>query len=271
MSSTHRAARLAGQDWTRGIFERGSSRDEWAAEQIERLDDRYNLAFSAEVSTALGFSDADTVETWQATIGTSPTQPTISKRPEYSSSWPSIAFDDVGEALVAPLDLSASSTACAFIVSDRAAGMSAAFRVLMEHGRFYAGATGFGVFAHPTNERIYVGIGTAGAYQDAYWDGYGSGRHVYAFTADSSAAAGSQIRGWIDGVEIAPTATSGTGMAGNFGNDSIYIGARDDGAGGLERPMNGNMRAAIALASIPTDAEIALVSHALAIRAGVSI
>jgi hypothetical protein len=177
--------------------------------------------------------------TWQATIGTSPTQPTISKRPEYSSSWPSIAFDDVGEALISPLDLSASNTACAFIVADRAAGMSAAFRVLLEHGRYYVSATGFSIFA--------------------------------AFTADASAGAGAQIRGWIDGVEVAPTATSGTGMAGNFGNDSIYIGARSDGAGGLERSMNGNVRAAIALASIPTDEEIALVSHALAVRAGVAI
>jgi hypothetical protein len=35
--------------------------------------------------------------------------------------------------------------------------------------------------------------------------------------------------------------------------------------------MNGNVRAAIALASIPTDEEIALVSHALAVRAGVAI
>jgi hypothetical protein len=163
------------------------------------------------------------------------------------------------------------TTACAFIVADRAAGMSAAFRVLLEHGRYYVSATGFSIFAHPTNERIYVGIGTAGDYQDAYWDGYGSGRHVYAFTADASAGAGAQIRGWIDGVEVAPTATSGTGMAGNFGNDSIYIGARSDGAGGLERSMNGNVRAAIALASIPTDEEIALVSHALAVRAGVAI
>jgi hypothetical protein len=195
--------------------------------------------------------NAANVETWQATIGTSPTQPTISKRPEYSSAWPSIAFDDVGEALTVPLDLSASGAVCAFVVADRAAGMSAAFRVLLEHGRFYAGATGFSIFAH-------------------YWDGYGSGLHVYAFTADASAGAGAQIRGWIDGVEIAPTATSGTGMTGNFGSDSIYIGARSDGSGGLERPMNGNVRAGLALASIPTDEEIALVSHALAVRAGVS-
>jgi hypothetical protein len=270
MGATTRAAALNGQQWIGGIYPPGDARLHWAARQISDLHDRYSVAWYGEVTPALGLTDGADVETWQATIGTSPTQPTISKRPEYSSAWPSIAFDDVGEALTVPLDLSASGAVCAFVVADRAAGMSAAFRVLLEHGRFYAGATGFSIFAHPTNERIYVGIGTAGAYQDAYWDGYGSGLHVYAFTADASAGAGAQIRGWIDGVEIAPTATSGTGMNGSFGNDSIYIGARSDGSGGLERPMNGNVRAGLALASIPTDEEIALVSHALAVRAGVS-
>ena len=58
-------------------------------------------------------------------------------------------------------------------------------------------------------------------------------------------------------------------MTGNFPNAGLYIGARDDGAGGVERPGDCGVQQVVALGAIPTPAEIVTMSHAAMEMAGV--
>lgn len=274
MGGAMRAATLEGQYWPGGIFPAAGDRAEWAAQRIRDLDAAHTVGWYGEAAASIGLASGTAIETWPSIIGADLTQATVSKRPDYVSDQPAISVDDVGEALTAATpDFGTAGTACVFLACERASGMSAASRTGISWGRYYAGAGGWELFFHPTNDRVFVGAGTstASAYRDAHFWGYGSGRHVYAFTIDSSLAAAAQINVWVDGVKLTPDVEGGNGMVGNFAAGSLMVGARDDGAGGLERPFNGQVFAGLAMQTIPSDAEIVTVSRALAVRAGIEI
>lgn len=217
-------------------------------------------------------ADGDDLSQWLQRAGPLPQQPTISKQPQYNTATlPSVGFDDVGEAVDIALDFSGTNKMFMLLACTRASGMPLGFRAGIEYARFYLGPNGCSIMFHPTDERLYAGCGTAGAYQDAYWDGYGSGRHVYACTVDSSLAVPNQLRMWVDGTELTPDAVSGTGMVGNFTASSLMVGARPNGAGGLERGFNGDVYEFAAGATIPSDSDVVRISQAVMRKIGLLV
>ncbi len=222
-------------------------------------------------------ADLTDVASAPARVGSAAVQATPAKQPEYvTTAWPyggaALRADDVGEAVIAPSDFSGTDKVTVFVVCSGASGMTPVkLRVVAEYGRYYAGAGGWSVFMSPSDERVYFGAGVAAAYQDASWTSVGSGTRVYAFTMDAALAAPAQIRGWIDGVSTAPDSTGvGTGMVGTFPSASLYIGARDNGAGGLERPANRLVRSLLAFPAILSDADIEATCESLGLLARIS-
>jgi len=214
---------------------------------------------------------AGIIQTWAAKLGADPTQAAVAFRPDYSpSSWPGdngpgLAFDSVGEALVSATDMSATSKAVVLVSLHKTAHL--VFEVAVEYDRYYAGAGGFSVMSAVT-PRLYGGVGVNPNYQDAYsTQSLSAAPSVVAMAFDQSIAAPNQVAIWKDAIPLTPLTTSGPGAAGNFPADSLYIGARKDGAGGLERPFNGVMREVVVCASIPSDDAIVRASRALAYKA----
>ncbi len=214
---------------------------------------------------------------WNSRNGNNAIQDTESKKPEYKATgWsnkPAIYFDNVGEALVLPLDLSDTDKITVFSVVDIPSSIGNGFHVVLEHGRYYASTHGFSLFAVNTlGGWIYCagGTGTGSAYKDTRWDGITYGPQVIAFTIDSSLSALSQTKGFFNSVNITPDNEGvGTGMVGNFSNDNLYIGARTDGSGGLERPLEGLVKEVLVLKSIASDEDIVLISQLLMEKAGI--
>ena len=171
--------------------------------------------------------------------------------------------------LSANVDFSSGGTFTCFVVCDKFDGASAALRVAVEYERYFAGTNGWSLFFTENNNRIYIGMGTAGVYSDLYYDSaiLSTGAHVYAFTGDSGQAHPNQLKLWIDGVAQTPTSIGlGTGMVGNFASGPLTLGGRDNGAGGLERPFNGKIQTILTTTAVISDIDIEETSQLLAVQ-----
>lgn len=171
--------------------------------------------------------------------------------------------------LSANTDFSTGGTFTCFIVCDKLDGVSGALRVAVEYERYFAGTNGWSLFFTESTNRIYIGMGTNGAYSDLYYDSasLSAGAHVYAFTGDSSLAHPNQLKFWIDGVAQTPTSIGvGTGMVGNFAAGPLTFGGRDNGAGVLERPFNGKIQTVLTTTSVVSDVDILETSQLLAVQ-----
>tara|TARA_R110000851_G_scaffold78207_2_gene172486 strand:+ start:800 stop:1492 length:693 start_codon:yes stop_codon:yes gene_type:complete len=212
-----------------------------------------------EISQAAG-----DLTTWPARVGISPTQPTGSMRPSWNPATGEVEFDAVGEALISTTSWAATGamTLIAMVTKD---SFSVAFDVVAEYKRYFVGG-GWSMFFN-TVARAFAAHGKNPNYQDAFETLTASGTNCWAMVCDSSLAAGSQLRLWLNGVELTGLTTSGGGAAGNYPAGNLFIGARDDGVGGLERPLGGGIRELIAYTVALTPSQVVDVSAAMSAKA----
>ncbi len=255
---------LNGQAWTAGTFplDGGVSARHEAASVISAAAPLWWM--DADISTA---DDGSTLSDAPLRVGTTITQPTVSKRPlldcDALNGLPAMIFDAVGDCLQVANDIGTDE--CSVFVtcySDSAAGGP----VFVEYSPSYFGTPG-GVVVACDAQKPFIGTGETGVLT----------YRVSATTLDGVPAVlgGCFSRATdtdtcvmhVDGTLITSFSDQGNGnTAGNYPSETWSIGSRNNGA---SNPTDGAIREAVAYARELPAGQAVAIQCALRIRSKV--
>lgn len=179
------------------------------------------------------------LETWPALVGDDPTQPTVSKRPDYGlQSWsrggPAVTYDAVGEAhALSTLDLSSYDSATIGIAYEVTA--TGATRILFLYGGSltYNGDTlHYGVGSGDVGYSV-VGDPVTADHIEVTDDALAGAPRCTVIVVDRAAAAANQVKFYNMTGAMGQSTSVSVDVSGNFGAaGNCWIGAENNGGSG---------------------------------------
>jgi hypothetical protein len=272
MSARLREAMLNGQNWPAGMSPL-EDRVAWADRYIRSVLGAYGCELWLDARDIVTIADGADITTWPARVGTSPTQPTSSKRPEFSadgwSGGPCVLFDNVGEALPCTVDLS-STPAVTLLVAARSDASSAAASAF-EYNTNWLFAGGFQLYFNSQN--LYAsaapnlvaarredadGVSARNVVGGCVFDGATTPDYAGLWKADAPSVA--KVTNLSVDVDSSEATT-------NYPAASAWIGSRNDGA---SLPLDGAVRELLLIPARVPDETMLLLMHALSLKAEIA-